>query len=101
MTNRGPVSVFLLWLFTGGIYGIFWLVWTKEEMVRQGAIIPTAWLIIIPFANLYWLWKWGEGVELVTGKDMSAGVAFLLKFMLGGIGAAIIQDKFNQFPAEA
>ncbi len=53
MKNRSPIAVFLLPMFTFGIYGLVWLVKTKNEMNSLGAKIPTAWLLIIPFVNLY------------------------------------------------
>ncbi len=99
MQNRNPFLVFFLSLITFGIYGIVWYVETKREMNSKGAQIPTAWLIIIPIVSIYWIWKYSEGVELVTNKDMSAGVAFILLFLLGIIGPAIIQSKFNSLPA--
>lgn len=76
-----------------------WEVRTKSEMNAKGAQIPTAWLIIIPLVNYYWLWKFSEGVETVTSNKMSAVVAFLLLFFLGVIGMAIVQDKLNQVAA--
>ena len=99
MQQRSPFLVFLLSLITFGIYGIVWYVNTKNEMNARGAQIPTAWLLIIPIVNIYWLWKYSEGVELVTKKDMSTAVAFILLFLLGIIGAAIIQSKFNSIAA--
>lgn len=100
MTNRNPVTVLLLSLFTGGIYAIFWFIWTKDEMNRLGADIPTGWLMIIPFANYYFYWKWCVGVERATKAEMSAPLAFLLIFVLGGLGGAFIQDKFNNVGQE-
>lgn len=96
MTQRSPVTVALLTLITFGIYGIYWEVTTKGEMVAQGADIPTAWLIIVPFANIYWLWKWSAGVEKVTNTQLSGVLAFVLMYLAGPIGAAIIQDSFNK-----
>ena len=96
MTQRNPAAVFVLCFITLGIYGIVWYVKTKGEMNAKGAEIPTAWLMIIPFVNWYWLWKWSQGVEKVTGGASSAGVAFILMFLLGPIGAAVIQSKFNK-----
>ncbi len=95
MENRSPILVFILGMITGGIYGIVWHYWTKQEMIKRGSQIPTLWLIIIPFVNIYWLWKWSEGVEKTTAGAMSGAVAFVLVFLLGPIGQAIIQDKFN------
>ena len=96
MTKRSPASILLLPFVTFGIYSLYWLVRTKTEMNSAGADIPSAILIIIPIANLYWLWKFGVGVEHVTNGRMSAPVAFLLEFFLGFIGQAVIQSELNR-----
>lgn len=95
MQKQNPLSVFLLTLVTFGVYGIVWMARTRGEMVRKGADIPTTFLIIIPFVNFYYLWKWSQGVEHVTNGKMSWVIAFLLEWILGAIGLAIIQDSFN------
>ena len=96
MKQRSPIAVFFLTLLTFGIYGIVWQVKTKNEMNKLGAEIPTAWLIIVPFVSIYWLWKYSEGVEKVTNGSLSAVLAFVLQFLLGIIGASIIQNDFNK-----
>ncbi len=96
MKKQNPLSVFLLTLITFGIYGIVWLARTRGEMVRRGADIPTTFLIIVPIANLYYLWKWSQGVEHVTNGKMQWAIAFLLQWALGSIGSAVIQDSFNK-----
>lgn len=96
MKNRNPIAVALLPFITFGIYSLYWEVKTKGEMNKLGAKIPTAWLIIIPLVNIWWLWKYCEGVEEVTGNKMSGILAFVLIFLLGVIGAAIIQNEFNK-----
>ena len=101
MKNRSPIAVALLPLVTFGIYSLFWYVGTKDEMNAQGADIPTAWLLIVPLANLYWMWKYCEGVEKVTNAKYSQVMAFILMYLLGSIGAAIIQDTFNKLGAPA
>lgn len=73
MTKKSPVAVLLLPFVTFGIYAIVWIVKAKGEMAAKGADIPTSWLLIIPFANIWYLWKWSKGVEKVTNKDMGAG----------------------------
>ncbi len=99
MQHRDPIMVILLSIITLGIYSLFWFVTTKNEMNATGAQIPTAWLIIIPFVNIWWYWKFCEGVELVTNKGMGAAVAFLLLWLLGIIGEAIIQNELNKVTA--
>ncbi|MNL33863.1 hypothetical protein D3C87_1557970 [compost metagenome] len=96
MKKRNLFAVLLLCLFTFGVYSIVWPVKTKIEMNRLGANIPTAWLIIIPIVNIYWLWKYSEGVEQVTNGKQSAALAFILLFLLGVIGYMVIQNEFNK-----
>lgn len=99
MKNRSPIAVFFLSLITLGIYQLVWYVKTKGEMNGRGANIPTAWLIIIPIVNIYWLWKYSEGVGKVTNGAISGVLAFVLLWLLGVIGSAIVQDAFNKVPA--
>jgi len=99
MTKRSPVGVVLLSLVTCGIYGIVWYVKTKGEMNRLGASIPTAWLLIIPFVNIYWVWKYAEGVQLVTKGAQSAVTIFLLLLFCGIIGMPVTQSAFNAVAA--
>ena len=99
MTHRDPITVVLLPIVTLGIYYLFWYVTTKDEMNAKGANIPTAWLLIIPIANWFWIWEFSKGLELVTNKGMEAGTAFLLLIFLGTIGGAIIQSNLNKIAA--
>ena len=100
MQKRSVAIVVVLTIVTLGIYSLIWHVKTKTEMNSQGADIPTAWLLIVPIANIYWYLKWCSGVEKVTNGKLSAPVAFLLSLLLGVIGMAIIQSTFNNAPAQ-
>jgi hypothetical protein len=95
MTKRSVAAIIIFSIITCGIYTWYWFIATKDEMNAQGANIPTAWIWLVPFASLYWLWKWSEGVEHVTRGKSAAAVNFLLVLFLGGIGMAIIQSTFN------
>lgn len=96
MKKRNPAAVFFLPFITFGIYSLVWEVKTKNEMNRLGAQIPTAWLLIVPFVNLYWLYKYCEGVEKVTGGKVSTLLAFVLLALLSVVGMAIVQNEFNK-----
>jgi hypothetical protein len=99
MKNRSVASVIILTIVTLGIYGLVWDVKTKNEMNALGANIPTAWLLIIPIANIYWLWKYCEGVELVTKNKLSTIMSFVLFWLIGLVGMAIVQSEFNKVEA--
>ena len=96
MKSRNPLAVLILSFVTFGFYSLYWQVITKGEMNRLGAKIPTAWLIVIPFVNIYWLWKYSEGVEQITDGKTTAPVAFMLEMLLSVIGMVILQIEFNK-----
>ncbi len=97
MKRRSPAAPLLLPLVTFGIYSLVWFVKTKNEM-NLSAInkIPTAWLAIVPIASIWWEWKFALGVEEATKNGLGRHAAFCLLLLLGGIGAAIVQNALNQ-----
>lgn len=98
MTQRSPVLVVVLSIITFGIYALVWYVTTKNEMnTKFGAEIPTAWLLIVPFVNVYWIWTYSVGVEKVTKQP--AATTFLLLFLVGFVGMPVTQSAFNKVPA--
>ena len=95
--KRSPIAVFLLPFITFGIYSWYWQVKTKGELNRSGCShIPTAWVWLIPFVGfIYWDWKYAVATDEYTNQRCSKGVAFVLLFLLGTIGQAIVQNYFN------
>lgn len=92
-------NIFLVYLFsiiTFGIYGLYWAVSTKEEINRLGGDIPTAWLIIIPIANLYWIYKYCEGFSEKVKKDNNPILWFVVYVLVGIIMPAIVQSELNK-----
>jgi bacteriorhodopsin len=97
-------NIFLVYLFsfiTFGIYALYWTVSTKNEMNRLGAAIPTAWLIIIPIANIYWMYKYCEGFALYVKKDNNTILWFILDLFVGIIMPAIVQSELNKLASAA
>ncbi len=69
MKHRNPLAVFFLSLITLGIYALVWHVKTKGELTKLGADITYELVADRPFANLYWIWKYSQGVEQVSGRQ--------------------------------
>lgn len=89
--------VFLFDILTFGIYSWYWIVKTKNEMNEMGEKIPTAWMWLIPLVgNIWWYWKYSEGIDHVTQKEIPTILALLALLFLGPIGQAIIQEAFNR-----
>lgn len=101
MTMRSVGGLIGLTIITFGIYGLVWMVKTKGEMVALGADIPSSWLLIVPFANIFYLWKWAGGVEHVTRGAQSQALVFILVWLLSVIGMAIVQSELNKIAVPA
>ena len=92
-------NIFLVYLFsiiTFGIYALYWMVSTKNEMNSLGAKIPTAWLIIVPIANIYWMYKYCEGFAENVKKDNNTVLWFILYILVGIVMPAIVQSELNK-----
>jgi hypothetical protein len=96
MKNRNIGTMILLTVVTFGIYFLVWSVKTAREMRSQGADIPNSILIIIPLANIWWTWKYSEGVEKVTAGKVSTILSFVLLYVAGFIGIYVVQNEFNK-----
>lgn len=96
MKYRTIWKAIALSIITFGIYAIVWQVKVKGEMNQLGADIPTAWWLIVPIGNIWWLWKYSQGVEVVTKEKYSAGLSFALLFLASIVGQAILQTEFNK-----
>jgi len=94
--KRNIVLVYLFTIITLGIYEIYWRVSTKNEMNRLGAKIPTAWLMIIPFVNFYWLYKYAEGFAEHVKKDDKKWFWFILFLLLDIVRPGFVQSELNR-----
>jgi len=95
--KRNIVVVYLLIFITFGIYAIVWEVKTKGEINSLGGNIPTAWLLIVPIANIYWAWRYCEDFGKYVKKDNNGVMWFVLYVLIGVIMPAIVQAELNKF----
>jgi len=93
--KRNPLLVLLFTVITFGIYGIYWFVQTKREINSLGAKIPTAWLMIIPVVNIYWLYKYTEGFTQYVKKGNTL-LWFIVLFLVGFLAFPIFQIELNK-----
>ena len=94
--KRNIVAVYLLSIITLGIYGIYWEVKTKDEINSLGGDIPTAWLIIVPIANIYWLYKYADSFSNKVKKDKNDILWFIVFWLIAIIMPAIVQSELNK-----
>jgi len=95
--KRDLFVVILLLVVTLGLYFIYWGVKTKGELCRMGAKIPTAWLLIVPFAYFYFWYKYAEAFTIFVKKGSDPMGYFLLMALLPWVGIVLLQSEFNKF----
>jgi hypothetical protein len=96
MKRRSPAAPLLLPIITLGIYSLVWIVKTKNELNETAADrVPTAWLLIVPIANIFWLVAFARAAARFNGTGSTAGTFWLLA-ILGVIGHAVLQARFNR-----
>ncbi len=81
MKKRNPFLVSLFSLITFGVYTLFWLFWTKQEMVKKGAKIPPFWYIFLPFAGLFL--AAGAILAAFVTSSSNAGGSHIVKSAVG------------------
>lgn len=97
ITQRNPVVVLVLTLVTCGLYGLYWFWVTRDEINSLGGDVPHPILIIIPIANLYFLWKYSECLaKNVIQKEDSKIMYFLLFIVIGIVGIFLAQTELNK-----
>lgn len=65
-------------------------------MNRLGAEIPTGFLLIIPIANLYWMYKYTDALGEYVKKDGNGIMYFIVSIFLPIIIPAIAQSGINE-----
>jgi Domain of unknown function (DUF4234) len=97
---RNPIAVVILSFVTFGIYCVYWMLSTKSEMESFGAKLPTAWLVIIPIANIYFLYKYCEAFSAYVKKDNLGIVWFLVFWVLFPMGMVFVQVELNKYASK-
>jgi len=99
--RRNPVLVLIFSIITLGIYTIYWLVSTTNELRRNTQSAPNPWLILlflIPIVNIIvsivYYWKYSKAINELTGFS-TAGL-FILMFFLSIIGIIVAQVQLNK-----
>lgn len=93
----------LLAVVTLGLYGLFWVVVTTNELRRNGVDMISPWflfLTLIPylgiiFAVVYYV-KFGKALHEVTGWSKGGFIAWWILF--GFVAMFISQHQLNKLP---
>ena len=94
--ERSIVKVYILGIITCGIYFLYWFWKSKNDINELGGNIPPAWMLLIPIADIYWLYRYAENFSEVIKKDDNAILWFLLFYIVRLITPAIVQSELNK-----
>ena len=99
--RRNPFLIILFSIITLGIYSIFWLVFTTNELKKNTQSAPNPLLLLlmlIPFVNFIimfiYFWKYSKAINELTGFNSLA--LFLLWIFIGPVGMIISQIELNK-----
>lgn len=91
----------LLMIVTLGIYGIYWFHQTAVEMKALSNDLETSpglltFLMFIPFANLYAVFKWGELYSKIAPGSFGPGLILLLWLIFSPVVWFTVQTELNR-----
>lgn len=98
--KRDLLVTMLLVIFTFGIYYLYWLYQTKEDINSLGGAIPTFWFAILPFLNIYFMYCYAaDFVRCVRHQNDQGQVIayFLLMLFFGFLSPLVVQPELNKF----
>jgi hypothetical protein len=107
MTNRSILTVILLSIFTCGIYQIYWMYVTTEELNANDPTEPLTNYILAIILSLVtcgiygfiWNYKFYKKVDAVAMTDDCLLSYLLSLFVSPLIGMGIAQNSFNKLSA--
>ena len=109
--RRNVVMVPVLWIITLGIYGLFWLYSTSDEVIRYNkqSDNPFLWVLLglIPPLNIIAIWYHSQAIAQMSTNENGKGINGVLLFILWFlpipilVGLVISQLQLNKRAGEA
>lgn len=98
--RQNLITLFFLIIFTFGIYYVFWLYHTKEDINGIGGKIPTFLLFWIPILNIYFFYCFAyEFVRCIRKQEDRWVIVghFLFALFFWFIFPFVIQYQINEY----
>ncbi len=110
LTNRNIVTMILLFLFTCGIYPIYWIISVQDELQRNytreqlksGIMVVLLMVVTCGIYSFFWLYKTAQVInELSEDAGLGNPRDEVLMLILGAftffiIFAVLMQDRINK-----
>ncbi len=76
-TKRSLLKTTLLTFCTFGLYDLYYLIVTSKELNKVGGHVSSAWLLLVPVLNLYFVYRYAQSYAAIVKKDHSASETIL------------------------
>jgi len=98
---RNPVLVIVFSIITLGIYSIYWLVSTTNELRKVTSSAPNPWfllLVLVPLVNIFVvLWYyWQYSVAIGEISNFESWLLFILWLLVSPAAMVIAQIELNK-----
>ncbi len=94
MKQRNPLAVALLPLVTFGLYGLYWLITTSNELKERGNEIKPIWWLFLPVSIVGIAFL---SLVISVGTDSTALRLISMLLTIGGYIAAIVIGVYWQY----
>ena len=98
---RNPVLVIVFSIITVGIYSIYWLVSTTNELRRLTSTAPNPWsllLLLVPLVNIFvsfwYYWKYSAAIGEIS--NFEPWLLFILWLLVSPAAMVIAQIELNK-----
>ncbi len=98
---RNLVLVIVFSIITLGIYAIYWLVSTTNELRRIASSAPNPWLLLlllVPVVNIFvgvwYYWKYSKAIGEIS--DFEPVLLFVLWIIISPVAMIIAQIQLNK-----
>ena len=98
---RNPVLVIIFSIITLGIYSIYWLVSTTNELRKVTSLAPNPWfllLALVPLVNifvvLWYYWQYSAAIGEIS--NIESWLLFILWLLVSPAAMVIAQIELNK-----
>jgi len=98
---RNVVLVIVFSIITLGIYAVYWLVSTTNELRKMTSSAPNPWfllLLLVPVVNLivffWYYWKYSKAIGEIS--DFEPVLLFVLWVIISPVAMIIAQTQLNK-----
>lgn len=73
-------KIFLYQALSLGLYYFYWCAKSRADVIRSAnrPIIPSAWLLVVPGGNYWWMWRYANALDFVSYGRIKYTDTFLL-----------------------